>query len=77
VPYPAGRKHHRPLRPVSAQPARATRSAETMAAYAAETLEDRLAGRRPSRARALLVAVTAGAVVTVLTYKALRSGPSG
>jgi len=48
-----------------------------MAAYAAETLEDRLAGRRPSRARALLVAVTAGAVVTVLTYKALRSGPSG
>jgi hypothetical protein len=43
-------------------------------ATAAETVVERLEGRRPSRIRALLVAGVAGVGTGVLVYKLLRSG---
>jgi hypothetical protein len=45
-----------------------------MAAVAAETVGERLSGRRPSRLRALIVSGVAGVGAGVLTYKLLRSG---
>jgi hypothetical protein len=43
-------------------------------ALAAEALGERLAGGRPSRGRALLVAGAAGVAAGVLVYRLLRSG---
>lgn len=45
-----------------------------MAAYATETVGERLAGHRPSRVRALAAAAVAAVGAGVLTYKLLRSG---
>jgi hypothetical protein len=45
-----------------------------MAGIAAETVGERLAGERPSRARALFVAGVAAAGAGALTYRLLRSG---
>jgi uncharacterized membrane protein YhiD involved in acid resistance len=45
-----------------------------MAAVATETVGERLAGRRPSRLRALIVSGVAAVGAGVLTYKLLRSG---
>jgi hypothetical protein len=44
-----------------------------VAETAAETVVERLAGRRPSRTRALLVAGAAAVGTGVLVYKLLRS----
>jgi hypothetical protein len=43
-------------------------------ATAAETVVERLEGRRPSRIRALFVAGVAGVGTGMLVYKLLRSG---
>jgi hypothetical protein len=48
-------------------------AAAMVAEKAAETVAGRLAGRRPSRTRALLVAGAAGVGTGVLVYKLLRS----
>jgi hypothetical protein len=48
-------------------------AAEMVAETAAETVVERLAGRRPSRTRALLVAGAAAVGTGVLVYKLLRS----
>ena len=40
---------------------------------AVRAVQDRLAGRRPSRLRALTAAVTAGVAAGVLVYRVLRS----
>lgn len=45
-----------------------------MTATAAETIIDRVEGRRPSRSRALLLACAAAAGAGVMVYKLLRSG---
>jgi hypothetical protein len=43
-------------------------------ALAAEAVGERLAGRQPSRGRALLVAGAAGVATAVFVYRLLRSG---
>ena len=43
----------------------------------AETAGERLAGRRPSRLRALFVASVVGIAAGTATYKLLRSGGDG
>jgi hypothetical protein len=43
---------------------------------AAETVGKRLAGERPGRFRALVIATGVGVGTAVLTYKLLRSGGS-
>jgi uncharacterized protein YjeT (DUF2065 family) len=48
-------------------------AAETVAATTAETVAQRLAGRRPSRTRALRVAGAAAVGMGMLVYKLLRS----
>jgi hypothetical protein len=45
-----------------------------MTATAAETVAERLEGKRPSRLRALFVAGTAAIAAGVVVYKVLRSG---
>jgi len=47
---------------------------EQVTAKAAETVGQRIAGRRPSRLRALFVAGAAGVGTATLVYKLLRSG---
>ena len=48
-------------------------AAEAVAETAAETVVERLAGRRPSRTRALFVAGAAALGMGMLVYKLLRS----
>ena len=45
-----------------------------VATSATETVTRRIAGERPGRMRALLVATTVGFGAAVMTYKLLRSG---
>jgi hypothetical protein len=45
-------------------------------ALAAEAVGERLAGGRPSRGRALVVAAAAGFATGVLVYRLLRSEPT-
>jgi hypothetical protein len=47
-----------------------------MTGLAAEALGERLAGGRPSRGRALLVAAGAALTTGVLVYRLLRSEPT-
>jgi len=49
-------------------------AATAVAAMSAETMAERLAGRRPSRGRALVVSAAAGVGTSVGMYKLLRSG---
>jgi hypothetical protein len=48
-----------------------------MTTIAAETIGARLAGRRPSRTRAVVAAGLTAAAAGVLVYKVLRAQPSG
>jgi hypothetical protein len=48
-----------------------------MTTAGATTVGERIAGRQASRPRALLTSMLAGALVTTIAYRWLRSGDSG